>query len=153
EDRQTAYGITNVAEARVLGFSLLDVGPFGHGGIKNNLEISFVTRGLIPEAIDLHENKVIKVLSDKLGIYTDFEGNVWTYFLVKALTRTPRGELIVTAQAFKGVAARAVCSYVTWTNQTNGVAEPNGMFRKTTGRTIVLRMPAEAVMGVLDRSK
>src|SRR5262249_56689357 len=55
------------------------------------------------------------------------------YFLVKALTRTPRGELIVTAQAFKGVAARTVCSYVTWTNQTNGMAEPNGTFRKTTG--------------------
>lgn len=99
QDRQIAFGITNTAEANSLGFNLLDFGPFLNGGIRNNLTVTFVIPRFIPEAIDLHENKVIKIESSILDIYEDLDGDSFTHFIVKSLTQTPDAELIVAAQA------------------------------------------------------
>jgi hypothetical protein len=132
EDRQVAFGITNTAEAHDLGFSLLDFGPFLNGGIRNNLTVVMVVPRFIPEAIDLHENKVIEIDSSILDIYEDLNGNPFTHFIVKSLTQTRDGELIVVAQAYGSSPDRTVCEDVIWTNLTLTTDEGGGTLARGT---------------------
>jgi hypothetical protein len=100
-DTETAFGVTDETTAREVGFYLLDYGRFYTGGIKNNGTVEFVTSHLLwPEALDLHQNKVIKIVSDKLNNLKDPNGDVFTHFIVTAMQTTSRGELVVTCQAF-----------------------------------------------------
>jgi hypothetical protein len=131
-DQEAAYGITNIDEARRIGWYILDYGRFYSGGTKNNGEVTFVTSHLIhPEALDLHQNKVIKIVSDKLDNLKDRDGNVFTHFIVRSLTATPRGELIVTCQAYAAL-RKSNCPLVTWTNVTNATQNRLGNLEKTT---------------------
>jgi len=99
-DQETAFGTNNITEARQVGFYLLDYGRFYSGGTRNNCEVNFACPGFLPDVIDLHPNKVIKVVSVKLDNAKDRDGNVFQYFIVRRLVHTPRGETIVTAQAY-----------------------------------------------------
>ena len=96
-----------------LGATLRDIGEFGNGGLLNNLEITFVTRpSRFADALELHENKAIKVLSDKLTGYNDPNGDPFEYFIVKRLERTDEGDLIVTAQAWLRILGERVRAIV-----------------------------------------
>lgn len=96
----SAYGLTNISEVQAFAEYLLSIGEFGSGGILNNLSIEFRIHGWTAEALNLHLNKVIRVLSPKLTKYKDVEDDTFEFFLVKSLEKTPRGELIVKAQAW-----------------------------------------------------
>lgn len=132
EASYSAYGITNLTEAVPLGATLRDLGPFGNGGLLNNLEVTFVTRpSRFHVALELHENKAIKVVSDKLTGYNDPNGDAFEFFIVKRLERTDEGDLIVTAQAYGKAYYDGACSpdegYVTWpTPDDNVIDGPHG---------------------------
>ncbi len=136
EKSYAAYGITNLTEAVPLGATLRDIGEFGNGGLLNNLEVTFVTRpSRFADAMDLHENKAIKVVSDKLTGYNDPNGDQFQYFIVKRLERTDEGDLIVTAQAYGKAYYDGACSpsegYVTWpTPNSNVIDGPHGTATK-----------------------
>ena len=137
EKSYAAYGITNLTEAVPLGATLRDIGEFGNGGLLNNLEITFMTRpSRFADALELHENKAIKVLSDKLTGYNDPNGDQFQYFIVKRLERTDEGDLIVTAQAYGSAYWASACApssgYVEWTGSAIAVDGPNGADTKLT---------------------
>lgn len=132
EQTYAAYGTTNLDEAVTLGTFLRDGGPFGFGGIQNNLEVDIAVSAVDADALNLHETKVIKIVSDRLDGYKDPLGNPFEFFIIKSLRRTPDLDLIVTCQAlFNG--SSASCDYVTWTNETNGLDQGYGTFLKTSG--------------------
>lgn len=93
EKRYAAFGIRHFNEAVKLGWSLLDLGEFDSGGLKNNLEIKFQT--WFTHAIELHKYKVIKVVSPLLQRLFDFE-----YFRIKSLRRRKDLKVDVIAQAY-----------------------------------------------------
>lgn len=99
-----AFGLTRESYARNLGEYLVKLGPFGTGGLENNLSVKFSICAVSSTALNLHENKVIFLPTadnDKLNIYLDADGNVYEAFLVTSLYRNSRLELEVTAQAWK----------------------------------------------------
>lgn len=111
EKTYVAYGVTNLAEAVALGATFRDIGVRGQGGLANNLEVTFVTRpAIFSAALELHENKAIKVVSDKLTGYNDPNGDPFEYFIIKSLRRTSDADLIVTAQAYGKAFYDGLCS-------------------------------------------
>lgn len=126
EKTYTAYGVTNLTEAVALGATFRDIGVRGQGGLANNLEITFVTRpSRFHEAMELHENKAIKVVSEKLDGYTDPNGDPFEFFIIKSLRRDSSGDLTVVAQAYGQAYWDGACSpsagYVNWPTPDNNV--------------------------------
>lgn len=72
-------GVTVEAQAIKMAWSLLDLGPHDEGGLQNNLPI--VLQVWFADAIDLHQDKVIKVVSSRLTKYG------FTYFRIKRIKR------------------------------------------------------------------
>ncbi|MGE0133033.1 MAG: LamG domain-containing protein [Blastocatellales bacterium] len=105
----SGYGLTSEPEARELRASLLNVGEFGNGGLANNLRIKFDLYAFNPDALNLHPNKIIKVVSDQLTVvnYRDLDGNPFTHFRVTSLERDRGDRLTVKAQAYVEVAPDA----------------------------------------------
>lgn len=136
ETQYAAYGITHVADARALGEILLEIGPFGTGGILNNCSVEFAVDAIKAKALNLHENKVIKVVSSKLTPYTDLNDDPFEFFLITSLYRNSRLELIVKAQAWAGAFWDAFCEvpggtssgYVVWATPDSDVIDgPHGV--------------------------
>ncbi len=126
EKTYAAYGVTGLSEATALGATLRDIGPFGNGGLANNLEVIFTTRpAIFHEALELHVNKAIKVESDKLTGYNDPNGDPFQFFIVKRLQRTSDADLIVTAQAYGAAYYGSSCAdqsgYVIWNTPNDAV--------------------------------
>lgn len=131
EKTYAAYGVTDLSEAAALGATFRDIGIRGQGGLANNLEITFVTRpALFADALELHENKYIKVVSDKLTGYNDPNGDPFQYFLIKSLRRTSEADLVVVAQAYGAAFYASSCApssgYVEWTGSSIAINGPNG---------------------------
>lgn len=134
----TAYGITSLAEAVPLGAFLRDLGPFGHGGLANALEVTFTTKPTFwSEALELHLHKAIKVVSDNLdpAIYLDPNGDPFEYFIVTRLERTNEFDLKVTAIAYGQAYWNSLCApdegYVVWdTPDPNVIDGPHGVNTK-----------------------
>jgi hypothetical protein len=78
-------GVVEEAQATKLGWSILDLGPLDEGGLQNNLPVKF--KAWFLDTLELHQEKVIKVVSSKLTKYG------FTYFRVKAMER--QSDLIV----------------------------------------------------------
>lgn len=85
-------GVTSEAQAIKLAWTLLDLGPCDEGGLRNNLPLKFSI--WFADALELHPDKVIKVVSSKLTKY-GFE-----YFRVKSITRQPNLFVEITCQAY-----------------------------------------------------
>lgn len=132
EARYSAVGLTAQDDVAKLGVLLRDIGPFGHGGLLNNVEVEFVIDALSPEAINLHEGKVVKVVSDKLYIYVDQAGFQVQWFKVKKMDRNSQAELVVTAQQFVQPTSQG-CPPVTWTNLVQATVLSDNSLKKTTG--------------------
>jgi len=77
--------------------------------VQNNCAIEMVIDAVSADAINLHENKVIEVESDKLLPYLDSAGNPFRYFVVTSLYRNAQLELIVRAQAYADVFFDTLC--------------------------------------------
>lgn len=95
-----AFGLTRVDDVRTLGEMLIKIGPFGTGGLLNNCAVEFAIDAHSPLALNLHENKIVRVTSDKLTPYEDPDGNTFEFFLIQSLFRNSKLELIVRAQAW-----------------------------------------------------
>lgn len=85
-------GVTSEAQAIKLAWTLLDLGPCDEGGLRNNLPITFMV--WFADALTLHQDKVIKVVSQKLTKYG------FQYFRVKGITRSSNLLYEITAQAY-----------------------------------------------------
>lgn len=72
-------GVVGEGQGNKMAVSLLDLGPHDEGGLQNNLPITFTI--WFPDALDLHQDKVIKVVSSRLTKYG------FTYFRVKKIER------------------------------------------------------------------
>lgn len=102
-DQETAFGINNIDEARNVGWYVLDMGRFYSGGAQNNCTIEMACPGFFPAVLDIHENKVFKLVSDKLDNFLDRDGDPFEFFICKKIERTPNGEAIITGQAYKNL--------------------------------------------------
>lgn len=85
-------GVVDEAQTMKLQWSLLDLGPFDEGGLQNNLRLTF--KIWFMDALDLHQEKVIKVTSSKITKYG------FTHFRIKKLKRLDNLHYEVTAQAY-----------------------------------------------------
>ena len=85
-------GVVHEAHAVKLGWAALDLGEFDDGGLQNNCRIAMTIWFI--DALDLHQEKVIKVESDLLTKY-GFE-----YFRVKKMTRRNDLHVEIEAQAY-----------------------------------------------------
>lgn len=122
----TAYGITSLAEAVPLGAFLRDLGRYwlpNECGLANNCEVQYVTRpSQFAEAMELHLGKAIFLDSENVddAIYKDPNDNPFAAWIVKAMTRTTEGDLVVTVQAYGKSYYDGQCSpssgYVQWTH-------------------------------------
>ena len=85
-------GVVNDKQVVKMAWSLLDLGPNDEGGLQNNLSIEFEL--WFTDVLDLHLDKVIKVVSSRLDKYG------FTYFRIKKLD--PVGDLHykLTCQAY-----------------------------------------------------
>lgn len=92
EKKYTGVGIVSEGEARRFGNTLLDLGEFESGGLKNNLQVKFTT--WFSHALELHRYKIIRVLSAQLTRY-GFE-----YFRVQDMERNSDLTVEITAQAY-----------------------------------------------------
>lgn len=90
--KHNLLGITVESHALKVAWSLLDLGPRDEGGLANNLTIKFKTWFL--DTLTIHQEKVIKVESDRLTKY-GFE-----YFRIKEIKRQPDLTVEITAQAY-----------------------------------------------------
>jgi len=70
-------GVVDEAQAIKMAWSILDLGPNDEGGLQNNCRITF--RAWFTEVLDLHQDRVIKVVSSRLTKYG------FTYFRVKKI--------------------------------------------------------------------
>jgi hypothetical protein len=80
------------AQAIKMAWSLLDVGPHDEGGLQNNLPVHFEV--WFADAVDLHQDKVIKVVSSPLTKYG------FTYYRIKNIERMPDLHYKLTCQAY-----------------------------------------------------
>ena len=92
EKKETLLGVTNYGEAVRVGWTLLDLGPFDEGGLKNNFQVKFQT--WFKHAITLHRYKVIRVVSSTIEPF-GFE-----YFRVQSIKRKGDLKVEITAQAY-----------------------------------------------------
>lgn len=90
--KESALGTTNDEQALKLAWTILDLGKFDEGGLKNNLQISF--KAWFLDCLDLHPFKVIQVYSKKLERY----GFEW--FRIKKINRLPNLQVEIIAQAY-----------------------------------------------------
>lgn len=70
-------GVVDEPQAVKMAWSILDLGPNDEGGLQNNCRIKF--RAWFTEVLDLHQDRVIKVVSSRLEKYG------FTYFRVKKI--------------------------------------------------------------------
>jgi hypothetical protein len=75
-----------------MAWSLLDLGPFDDGGLQNNLRLKFKIWYM--DALDLHQEKIIKVTSSQITKYG------FTYFRVKKIERESDLLVMLEVQAF-----------------------------------------------------
>lgn len=134
----SAFGVTNLAEVIPLGATLRDLGPFNglveRCGLANNGEIKFYCRPARNyEALELHIGKAIFLDSTNVdpAIYLDPNGDPYAAWIVKQMTRTTNGGLVVTAQAYGKAYWDSACSpsegYVVWdTPDPNVIDGPHG---------------------------
>lgn len=119
------FGLTTEAPARVLGEFLVKMGPFATGGLMNNGALSFKLCAVSSLALNLHENKLVKLPTadnSALSPYTDEDGNQFQYFIVLGMRRTSRLELDVDLQVWSKKFWDTFCfepggsqsGYVTW---------------------------------------
>lgn len=92
EKRYDATGLVFFNQVVKLGWSLLHLGEFDSGGLRNNLRINFTT--WLVDALELEKYKVIRVVSPLLARY-GFE-----YFRVLNLRRRKDLKVNVIAQAY-----------------------------------------------------
>ena len=85
-------GVVHEAHAIKLGWAALDLGEFDDGGLQNNCRIAMTIWCI--DALDLHQEKVIKVESDLLTKY-GFE-----YFRIKKMERRSDLHVDIEAQAY-----------------------------------------------------
>jgi hypothetical protein len=85
-------GVVVEAQATKMGWSIMDLGPNDEGGLQNNRTVKFKT--WFSYTLDLHKEKVIKVVSSKLTKYG------FTYFRVKEMKRLENLEVEMTVQAY-----------------------------------------------------
>ena len=90
--KYSLLGVTDKNEATKIAYSLLWFGEFGDGGTKNNLQISF--RTFVLEALELHENAIIKVEADQLTRFG------FDYFKIDRLSRDSQLHVTIEATAF-----------------------------------------------------
>jgi hypothetical protein len=85
-------GVVEEAQATKLGWSILDLGPLDEGGLQNNLPVKF--KAWFLDTLELHQEKVIKIVSSKLTKYG------FTYFRVKAMERQSDLTVEIRVQAY-----------------------------------------------------
>lgn len=90
--KESALGVTNRNQAIKIAWSLLDLGKFDNGGLRNNLKITF--KAWFLDCLTLHPEKVIRVVSAKITRY-GFE-----YFRIKTIKRLANLQVEITAQAY-----------------------------------------------------
>jgi hypothetical protein len=99
-----AYGITDETQARALGAAVLNLGPQGRGGIRNNCEVKLELYRHSSVALGMHPNKVFELDSEKTDGYVEAdgteEGTPFRYFVVKELLPDDGDILTVIAQAY-----------------------------------------------------
>lgn len=91
----TLLGVTSKAQSVKMAFSILDLGEFDEGGLRNNCRVKFSIWFM--DALDLHPHKVIKVVNTRLNTRYGFE-----YFriLSEGLKRESNLYVEVEAQAY-----------------------------------------------------
>lgn len=90
--RFNLLGVTDEAQAMKMAWALLDLGEFDGGGLKNNLELKMTIWYL--DSLELHPEKVIKVVSSRLTRYG------FTYFRVKEMARQSDLRMELKLQAY-----------------------------------------------------
>lgn len=99
-----AFGVTNVGEAGRFGNTLLDLGEFDEGGLKNNLRWTFTT--WFAYAIALTKYQIIKLDSAKLDRLktareaADPAKPNFDYYRVRSFRRLPDLKVEVSVQAY-----------------------------------------------------
>ena len=131
------FGLTTEAPARIMGEFLVKYGPFATGGLLNNCSIKFTIPAVSSLALNLHENKIIKLPTadnDRLSAYLDKDGNQYQYFLVTGLYRNSKLELEVTCQAWMSLTGfcfspgGSLSGYVVWDTPDDDVINgPHGV--------------------------
>lgn len=95
-------GVTYEPQATKVAWSLLDLGQFDEGGLRNNLELKFNVWYL--DTLDLYQSKVIAVRSSRLTKYKQIDGTTpFTYFRIKSMKRTSKLEVELTVQAYSEI--------------------------------------------------
>lgn len=92
QKRFNAFGVRTEAEAIKLGWSLLHLGEFDSGGLKNNLRVKFTTWHT--QVLGLKRYDVIKVISPLIEIF-GFE-----YFRIISMRQQSNLLVEITAQAY-----------------------------------------------------
>lgn len=90
--KESALGVTNYNQGIKLAYTLLDLGKFDEGGLKNNLKVTF--KAWFLDCLSLHPEKPIKVISAKIERF----GFEW--FRIKKIKRLPNLQVEITAQAY-----------------------------------------------------
>ncbi|MEO8648912.1 MAG: hypothetical protein ABI539_07070 [Acidobacteriota bacterium] len=85
-------GVTVKPQVVKVMWSILDLGPFDEGGLKNNLTLKF--KIWFEDAIDLHPHKVFKYESSRLTKYG------FTYFRIKSMKRLSDLQYEIIGQAY-----------------------------------------------------
>lgn len=85
-------GVIVKPQAIKMAWSLLDLGPCDDGGLQNNLAPKF--KCWFADALELHPEKVIKIMSSRLTKYG------FTYFRVKKIERLDDLQYEITCQAY-----------------------------------------------------
>lgn len=95
----SALGITFKEHAVKYASTLLDLGEFDEGGLKNNLRISFSIS--IFDSLELHEYKVIKVVSSSLSRYKEpGTDDSFVYFRIISIEKQSNLTRKIVAQAY-----------------------------------------------------
>jgi hypothetical protein len=88
----SAFGIRNEAEAIKLGWTLLHLGEFDTGGLKNNLRVNFTTWNT--QILGLQRFDVIKIISPLISRFG------FNYFRILSMKQQSNLLVNVTAQAY-----------------------------------------------------
>jgi hypothetical protein len=124
-----AYGMVTQEEAAAAGKRILHIGAFGDGGYANNCMVTMEVPPDDPDGVNLHVNKVFKLVSPKADAveYRNLDGEPFTHYRVKKLVHEPT-RIIVYAVAYAEVPIEETlpetCGEVTLPTKPFGAVKP-----------------------------